>query len=194
VLIPAVVEELSGEALLVMELVEGIKVTDLDGLAAAGIDRRAVARLLNDVYAEQMLRRGVLHGDPHPGNLLVQPGPRLVLLDHGLTVELAPGLVDALRRLVRALAALDFEALAEALAAVGVAPGDAGATLPLLQLAGALGAERLALSSSWRLLGSALGRLSEDLVLIGRALALLDGITQTLDRELDTMAIVRQYA
>jgi ubiquinone biosynthesis protein len=50
-----------------------------------------------------MLHLGILHADPHPGNLLVQPGPRLVLLDHGLTVSLAPSLVNSLNKLVQAL-------------------------------------------------------------------------------------------
>jgi ubiquinone biosynthesis protein len=102
VLVPQVIPELSTGCLLVSEFVEGIKITDAAALSGAGISPTEVARLLNDVYAEQIFRLGWLHADPHPGNLSVQSaagkGPRLVLLDHGLTVPLKPQPVAALAR------------------------------------------------------------------------------------------------
>src|SRR5438034_8993052 len=92
-LVPTVMSDLSTERLLVMDYINGIKITDREALEQAGISPHEVARLLNELYAEQMLHLGILHADPHPGNLRVQPGPRPVLLDHGLTVPLAPSLV-----------------------------------------------------------------------------------------------------
>jgi predicted unusual protein kinase regulating ubiquinone biosynthesis (AarF/ABC1/UbiB family) len=136
VVVPAVVPELSTERLLVMDYADGIKITDRAALLEAGIDPRGVAHLLNEVYAEQMLRHGVLHADPHPGNLLVQPGPRLVLLDHGLNGALSPALGRALARVVRALMAGDADAVRATLAEVGV-PVDEDADLTgLLHLVG----------------------------------------------------------
>jgi predicted unusual protein kinase regulating ubiquinone biosynthesis (AarF/ABC1/UbiB family) len=154
-----------------------------------------VARLLNDVYAEQMLRRGILHADPHPGNLRVQPGPRLVLLDHGLTVPLSPELTATLRQMVQALATGDFAALAAALTAAGL-PLDAGTDIAtLLRLVGVLlGTDPGDAPGGGFALGKALGYLPPDLVLVGRALGLLDGITRQLDPRLNTLAIVAQYA
>ena len=72
--VPGVVDDLTTERLLVMDFVEGVKITDKEALSRAGIEPREVATLLMDVYADQLFRRGVLHADPHPGNLLVQPG------------------------------------------------------------------------------------------------------------------------
>ena len=109
-LIPAYIPKLSTERLLVMDYINGIKITDREALEQAGISPHEVARLLNELYAEQMLHLGILHADPHPGNLRVQPGPRLVLLDHGLTVPLAPSLVEALRS--RGYDGEDLEAIA----------------------------------------------------------------------------------
>src|SRR5438128_6454435 len=109
VLIPTAVPELSTEHLLVTDYIECIKITDRAALEQAGISPHEVAWLLNDLYADQMLHLGILHADPHPGNLFVQPGPRLVLLDHGLTVPLAPSLVDSLRKSVQALTSGDFD-------------------------------------------------------------------------------------
>ena len=74
VIVPASFPELSTKRLLVMEYIEGIKITDREALERAGISPHDVARLLNYLYADQMLHLGILHADPHPGNLLVQPG------------------------------------------------------------------------------------------------------------------------
>ncbi len=71
-LVPAALPELSTERLLVMEYIDGIKITDREALEQAGISPHEVARLLNDLYADQMLHLGILHADPHPGNLLVR--------------------------------------------------------------------------------------------------------------------------
>src|SRR5208283_1446734 len=100
--------------------IEGIKITDREALERAGISPHDVARLLNYLYADQMLHLGILHGDPHPGNLLVQPGPRLALLDHGLTVSLPPSLVASLNKLVKALTSGDFDGVYEALKEAGL--------------------------------------------------------------------------
>jgi ubiquinone biosynthesis protein len=189
VLIPNVVPELCTRRLLVMEYVDGVKITDVAALEQAGIDPRHVARLLNEVYAEQMLKLGWLHADPHPGNLRVQPGPRLVLLDHGLTVELRPALVGALRAMVGALARGDMSGLLEALTRVGF-PVRAGTDISsLLQLAGVLlGSDDPA--DVGRRLGEAIGDVPSELVTVGRALSLLSGVTRTLDPELSVLDLV----
>src|SRR3989454_8512249 len=119
-LVPEVLPELSTERLLVMEYMKGVKITDREALEQAGISPHEVARLLNDLYADQMLPLGMLHADPHPGNLRVQPGPRLVLLDHGLTVPLSPSLVEALKKMVQSLNVGDFGGLSGALAEAGL--------------------------------------------------------------------------
>src|SRR6266699_7330066 len=121
-----------------MEYIHGIKITDREALEQVGISLHEVARLLNDVYAEQMLHLGILHADPHPGNLFVQPGPRLVLLDHGLTVPLAPSLVDSLRKLVQALTSGDFDGVSGALAEAGLRLDGEVDITTLLNLVGVL--------------------------------------------------------
>ena len=141
VLIPEVIPELSTRRLLTMEYVDGIKITDRSALVEAGIAPEAVARLLNDVYAEQLLRLGWLHADPHPGNLLVRPGPagpQLVVLDHGLTVALTPTLQAALREMVRALHAGDMTGLSEALRQAGLPLEGQVDIAALLQIVGVL--------------------------------------------------------
>ncbi len=200
-LVPEVLPELSTERLIVMEYMKGIKITDREALEQAGISPHEVAQLLNDLYADQMLHLGILHADPHPGNLLVQPGPRLVLLDHGLTVPLAPSLVASLKRMVQALSVGDFNELTSALADAGLKfEGEVDITT-LLNLVGVLlgnnqpgeSGEDINAMDAGMQIGKSIGTIPTDLLLVGRTLGLLDGITKQLDPSMDTMEIVAHY-
>jgi predicted unusual protein kinase regulating ubiquinone biosynthesis (AarF/ABC1/UbiB family) len=204
-LVPTVIPDLSSERLLVMEYAGGIKITDRAALEQAGISLHEVAQLLNDLYAEQILRLGILHADPHPGNLRVQPGPRLVLLDHGLTVILKPTLVASLRKMVQSLSSGDFDGLTVALADAGLKlEGDVDFSA-LLNLVGVLlgnnqsggDADETDTDTDTAGIGMQIGRsigaIPIDLLLVGRALGLIDGITRQLDPAMDTMEIVAHY-
>src|ERR1035437_6402134 len=87
VMVPEVYREFTTRRVLTMELAEAIKVTDVDALERAGISKHAVAQKLIEIFCDQVLRDGFFHADPHPGNILVQPGPRIVLLDFGLAKD-----------------------------------------------------------------------------------------------------------
>lgn len=202
VLVPAVLPELSTRRLLVMEYIEGIKITDRAALERANISPHEVAQLLNDLYADQMLHLGILHADPHPGNLHVQPGPRLVILDHGLTVPLSPTLVASLRKIVQSLASGDLDGLTVALNEAGLKLQGNGELGPLLQMVGVLLGNNQAdetpedkdtLNVGMQL-GKSIGTIPIDLLLVGRALGMLDGITKQLDPDMETLEIVASYA
>ena len=198
VIIPSAIPELSTERLLVMEFIDGIKITDCAAMLDASISPSEVARLLNDVYAEQIFRLGMLHADPHPGNLFVQPGPRLVLLDHGLTVHLEPSLVESLGEMVNALLVADFNRLTKALTQAGMQLDQQVDISTLLQLVGVLlGGEQdktaMDTLEAGQKLGKSIGQIPVELILMGRALGLLDGITKQLDPEVDALEIVASY-
>jgi predicted unusual protein kinase regulating ubiquinone biosynthesis (AarF/ABC1/UbiB family) len=201
VVVPGVIEELTTRRLLVMEFMEGVKVTDAEGLTRAGIEPREVAVLLNDVYAEQLFARGVLHADPHPSNLLVRSGrgrPRLVLLDHGFTLGLDPTFVAALGRLVRALEAGDLAGISASLGEAGLPIDDDTDFDSLLAIVGGmLGGERqesgMDLGSFGLELGASVGDIPPKLLLVGRAIGLLDGITRQLDPDLDALEVVGRH-
>jgi predicted unusual protein kinase regulating ubiquinone biosynthesis (AarF/ABC1/UbiB family) len=202
VVVPEAVEGMTTERLLVMDFVEGIRISDREALDAAGIDPARVAETLNDAFAEGLFRQGVLHADPHPGNLLVQPGtdgPRLVLLDHGLTMELDPSFAATLAKMVGAMREGDLEALTISLGEAGLPVGPGTDVETLLGVVGVLlggGREetRPELGELGRNLGASVGDLPPRLLLVGRAIGLLDGITRTLDPDLDVLEIVARYA
>jgi ubiquinone biosynthesis protein len=82
--IPMVHKSLCTNGILVMEEVGGLRIDQPDNLRQAGIDPAEVARLAARLALEQIVTLGFFHADPHPGNLLVQPGPKLAFLDFGM--------------------------------------------------------------------------------------------------------------
>lgn len=71
----AVVLQLSTKRVITMEWIEGCKVNDQTALLQASIRPQDVAVLLLDAFAEMTYVHGFVHGDPHPGNILVRPAP-----------------------------------------------------------------------------------------------------------------------
>ncbi len=117
--VPAIYRELSARRVLTLEFIEGTKISDIDDLLAQGIDPNRVALIMTEAFCEQVLMHGFFHADPHPGNLLVQPGPVVVFLDFGLTKELGGEFRVNYARLTMAVMSQDHEAMAEAFRAIG---------------------------------------------------------------------------
>jgi predicted unusual protein kinase regulating ubiquinone biosynthesis (AarF/ABC1/UbiB family) len=117
--VPEVIWEHTARRLLTLEFIDGIKISDIPRLEAAGIDANQVALIMTEAYCEQILVHGYFHADPHPGNLLVQPGPVVVFLDFGLSKELPEGFRLNYARLITALIAQDDAAMVKAFRAIG---------------------------------------------------------------------------
>lgn len=111
VYIPTVYREHSTEFVLTIEDVTTLKINDYEGLAAAGIDRKDVAKRLMDTYMHQIFAERFFHADPHPGNLFIYPLPvdnveqysgkggrpfYLIFIDFGMTGTLTREIVQAL--------------------------------------------------------------------------------------------------
>jgi predicted unusual protein kinase regulating ubiquinone biosynthesis (AarF/ABC1/UbiB family) len=121
-----------------------------------------------------------------------------VLLDHGLTLALDPSFVATLDRMVSAMRYGDLDALTGALREAGL-PVDEDTDLDtLLQLVGVLlGGERDEIGADFesfgRRLGASVRNIPPKLLLVGRAIGLLDGITRQLHPDLDALEIVARY-
>lgn len=83
--VPELHRDLCTEKVLVMEYVEGIKVTDVDRYAEIGCDPQTVAEIGLRAIFRQIFEFGFFHGDPHPGNILVLPNNTLCFIDFGMT-------------------------------------------------------------------------------------------------------------
>ncbi|MBD3393947.1 MAG: hypothetical protein GF418_17565, partial [Chitinivibrionales bacterium] len=83
VYIPKVYGDVSTSRVLVAEIVDGVKVTDVDELKKRGIDLKRLAMTGAEITLTQIFKHGFFHGDPHPGNILVRSDSSICLLDCG---------------------------------------------------------------------------------------------------------------
>ena len=83
--VPKVFRDTTTESILTTELVEGIKVSEIDRLEKAGLDRKLITVRGADVVLKQIIKHGFFHADPHPGNIFVLPDNVICLLDFGMT-------------------------------------------------------------------------------------------------------------
>jgi aarF domain-containing kinase len=136
VLMPQVFPDLVSERLLVMEYMEGVRITAFgpDGIArnADGSVRlrlepaslELVMQRISRAFAHQMLVDGVFNGDPHGGNILVcayQPGVYLpVLLDFGLVIRMEERMRQGLARMMLAASDGDTFLLIRSFAEMGI--------------------------------------------------------------------------
>ncbi len=84
VYIPRAYPEQSTAAVLIMELIDGVKISDRISLQKAGLDSKLVTVRGATVCLRQMFEHGFFHADPHPGNIRVLPGNVVCLLDWGM--------------------------------------------------------------------------------------------------------------
>jgi len=108
VAVPVLVPSHCTEAVLTTAWVDDPPLTHAASLPAPR--RLAAAQALTGFLFHSVLGHGLLHGDPHPGNMLV--GARgLTVLDFGAVAEIPPPVQHGLRALIEAVAADDRGAL-----------------------------------------------------------------------------------
>jgi aarF domain-containing kinase len=59
------------QRILVTEWIDGVKVTDIEGIKAQGLDLADVDKKLLTLMGEQIFHTGFVHADPHPGNGII---------------------------------------------------------------------------------------------------------------------------
>ncbi len=193
--VPRIVTSLARPTVLVMEEVHGRKLS-----ALAEPQQKAARAALLRAFSRQILDHGVFHADPHPGNVLVEPDGRLVLIDLGAVERVDEALRANLGRLVRALALGRKRALADAVLALS--PDGASVAIDRARLEREL--EQLVADAGGQADGArvmqqmiALGRthklrMQPSLLALVRALALLDGVLRGLDPARDLVADLRR--
>ncbi len=190
----------SSSRVLTMDRIEGRKVTDVGPLGLLDVDARPMVDQLFSCYLKLMLDHGVLHADPHPGNLMLTDDGRLALLDLGMVSSVPPRLQDKVVKLLLAIGDGDGEEAAAVLAGMGhpldsydaasfrdeVAHlvSEASASGPHLQ-AGTVLVELSRLSGAHGL------RPPAEMSMIGKALLNLDQATLHLDPDFDPAEAIR---
>lgn len=112
---------------LVMSFEEGWRFDDREAILSHGLNIESLIDQLVGFYTDQMLVKGFFHADPHPGNLLINPGGKLVLLDFGMVKRVPNDTRIAIIELIRSANERDFEAYVSAAKRLGTVAYDAPA-------------------------------------------------------------------
>jgi predicted unusual protein kinase regulating ubiquinone biosynthesis (AarF/ABC1/UbiB family) len=182
---PMPIDHASTSRVLTMTKITGTRLVEtLDAMTPEQRDPLLAA--LVDEVAAQILVRGHVHADPHPGNFLVTADGKLALLDFGCTLELGAAERAAYARLVLAIAGNNAGAAARELAILGFVADDPNALVDVTaSLIGALRPGTTVADLDWERAfaeqiakGKQLGGLTipRSFVLLGRVLATVAGL------------------
>jgi ubiquinone biosynthesis protein len=203
VYIPKVYRELSTAKILVAEYIDGIKVSDIEKLDQAGLDRILLTDRGADLYLRQIFEFGFFHADPHPGNIFVLADHVICLVDFGIM-----GSVDRQTRenfvdLITSVVNRDEATAAQVL--LKITEWDVEPDMRLMEREvsdfmarhlyrplkeidiGLLLRDLLDLSSSYCL------RIPPNLFLMMKALATVEGVARVLDPQFDMISKARPF-
>jgi predicted unusual protein kinase regulating ubiquinone biosynthesis (AarF/ABC1/UbiB family) len=219
--VPGVIWTHTTRRVLTLEDVYAIKITDYGAITQAGVDRAEVAERLFQTYLRQIFDHGFFHADPHPGNLFVQPLPgepgpetprswQLVFVDFGMSGRVPAELRAGLREIAIGVGTRDTGRLTRAYAALGfLLPG---ADLALLERAQAAMFERFwgkdmaalrqidmqqmrDFAGEFRELLYAMPfQVPQDLILLGRTMAILSGMCTGLNPQFNVWTGLQPFA
>ena len=203
-ILPEPIEDFSTSRILTMDYIPGKKITELTPLRLMEIDGPGLARELFRAYLKQILLDGLVHADPHPGNVFLTDDGCIALLDLGMVTRVLPSFRDKLLRLLVAIS----EGRGEDAADIAISMGEAkegfkkseyrhrvaelvaehsDANLSRLD-AGQVALEITKISADcWF-------RLPSEFTLIAKALLNLDRSVFTLDPNFEPTAVIRQRA
>ncbi|WP_435069079.1 ABC1 kinase family protein [Haloplanus sp. C73] len=117
--IPQAEPDLSGERVLTMEYLSGVKINDVDALDERGLDRSELAESLQRIYLQMIIEDGVFHADPHPGNLAVDEDGAIIFYDFGMSGRVDAFFQDKIVEFYVAIANQDIDGILDAMVEMG---------------------------------------------------------------------------
>ncbi len=201
--IPKVYWDYTTQRVLTLERISGIKIDDIAALDAAGVDRRQVAKSAARIIIKEVLEDGFFHADPHPGNFFVMDEAVIGAMDFGMVGHLDRRDRENLVRLYIVSVQLDAEGIVEQLIRMGAAGHDVDRPglqrdisrlltkyhgLPLKEIrAREVVEEVMPIAFRYHL------RLPSHLWLLGKTLAMMEGVGLQLDPDFDIFAVSQPY-
>jgi len=202
--IPKVYWELTTPKVLTIEYIDGIKITDIASLDAAGLDRKAIAINGANITLKEVFEFRFFHADPHPGNLFVCENNIIAPVDFGMTGTIEEDVADQMSGVFLAVLEKDVDGLVKNLRALGVAEDvedirsfkidvrdlvDRYYGLPLSKIEiGGVFRELMGIVQRYRL------RLPHNFAMIGKALMITEGVGRALYPDFNILEIAKPYA
>ncbi|HIE38073.1 MAG TPA: AarF/ABC1/UbiB kinase family protein [Anaerolineales bacterium] len=201
--IPKVYWDHTTRRVLVLERIHGIRIDDVEGMDEAGYDRYRVALHATRMIVKEVLEDGFFHADPHPGNFVVMDDEVIGAMDFGMVGYLSRRDRADLVRLYINIVQLDEEGIVDQLIQMGMVGGqvdraalrrDIGRLLrryqglPLKAIrAGEALQEAMPIAFRHHL------RLPSELWLLGKTLAMMEGVGLQLCPDFDPFAVSAPY-
>ncbi len=206
--IPRVYTDFVTERVLVMERIEGVRIDNIRGIVSMGLDRKRLIKIAVDAYFKMVLEDGYFHADPHPGNILAAPNGMIAFVDFGIVGSVTPEMRETMANTFLALIHKDFDGLIDQYIELGYVTEDMdldrfrrefktdlvyllepiyGLTLKELNFAQYLDTiTHIALKHRMQI--------PSDLLLINKAMLILENIGRVLDPDFDFVAAAEPYA
>ena len=203
--VPKPIWDYSGARVLTMEMVIGDKVTRISELRRIEPSESLgdLAADLLRAYLDQMFVHGLIHADPHPGNVLLTCDGRLALLDLGMVAHVPPRLRDQLLKLLLAVVDGRGEQAAETFVHLSTRLEDfdeSSFSREMARLIAQYSSSRGAGHSEGRLLldltrvGTSCGlRAPAELPLLGKTLLNLEAVSSALDPQLPVKDVIEGH-
>lgn len=199
---PKAFTEFSSKRIIVQEYIDGLKITHTTELLQEGYDLNDIGQKLLLSYLSQVFHDGFFHGDPHPGNMIIKEG-QIYYIDFGIMGELSNGNKDVLNQLLKAIVLKDINQLVSLILQMGNQKGRVdrnelyddltyvfdtyfSTNLGNIRIASVL-TDIFEITSRHRL------SLPSDLVILVKALTILEGTITDLAPEANLIKITKSY-
>jgi ubiquinone biosynthesis protein len=187
--------ELTGSNILVAEWVDGVRLSDLAAIDAAGHDRVKLGACVIQSFLKHTLRDGFFHADMHPGNLFVDADGRLVAVDGGIMGRLGPKERRFLAEILLGFITRDYTRVAEVHFEAGYVPAH-HSVADFAQAIRAVGepihkrsADEISMAKVLTLLFEITGlfdmKTRTELVMLQKTMVVVEGVGRMLDPKLD---------
>jgi len=206
--IPMIFEDHTTGKVIVMELIEGVRMDDIEGITRLGLDRVKLAKAGVNAYFKQILDDGFFHADPHAGNIFAMPTGQIGFMDFGIVGRVTPELRETMANTFLALIQKDFDVLVDQYIELGLVPEHVdldifrkefktdladffeplyGLSIKEINFAEYLDTvTHLAIKHQMKI--------PSDLLLINKAMLILENIGRELDPDFDFIAAAEPYA
>jgi ubiquinone biosynthesis protein len=202
--IPIIYWKYTTKRVLTMERISGIKLNDLIASDAEWVNRKDIAKLGARVYLKQIIEDGFFHADPHAGNIFIEDGNRIALVDFGAVGRIDEDLREQIADLFLAVIRRDTKAIIDALLMIGMAPNDVDRNamakdisrtiskfygLPIEQLrAVEIVGKLMTLTRKYNI------RIPADFTLATKTVMILDGIGRGIDPTFNILEVAQPFA
>jgi ubiquinone biosynthesis protein len=189
--VPTVDWERTGRDVATMDWIDGIKMSNVEGLRAAGHDLKAIAATLVQSFLRHTLRDGFFHADMHPGNLFVEADGTIVAVDLGISGRLGKKERRFLAEILYGFITRDYPRVAEVHFEAGYVPSthDVAAFAQAIRAIGEPIHGQPAETISMARLLTLLFEVTElfdmqarpELILLQKTMVVVEGVARTLD-------------